>query len=71
MGAAKPAAARLAGYRRDPHGIATRLRLGEPLSGGSYLFRTYQDALKYKHWIFNDYVLDGVEFFDQPHFLNP
>src|SRR5215467_1535015 len=44
---------------------------GNFLSGGRYLFRTAQDALQYQIWLWRDFVLDGVAFFDRPAFLNP
>ena len=44
---------------------------GNFLSGGRYLFRTAQDALQYQTWLWRDFVLDGVAFFDLPAFLNP
>jgi hypothetical protein len=44
---------------------------GNLFSGGRYLFDSVQDAEDYKVWIENDYILDGVEFFNRPYFLNP
>jgi hypothetical protein len=44
---------------------------GDLLSGGRYLFRTARDARQYQTWLWNDFVLDGVAFFDRPFFLNP
>jgi hypothetical protein len=41
------------------------------LSGGRYLFDTQHQAEQYKHWVQNDFVLDGIQFFDRPYFLNP
>ena len=43
---------------------------GDLLSGGRYLFNTQQQAREYKEWVENDFVLDGVRFFDRPYFLN-
>ena len=47
------------------------LATGNLFSGGRYLFDSVQDAEDYKVWIENDYILDGVEFFNRPYFLNP
>ncbi|MGH9945231.1 MAG: hypothetical protein ACRD9R_23005, partial [Pyrinomonadaceae bacterium] len=44
---------------------------GNLLSGGRYLFDTKQDAVQYKAWVENDFVLDGTHFFDRPFFLGP
>jgi hypothetical protein len=44
---------------------------GNLFSGGRYLFKSVKDAEKYKVWVENDYILDGVEFFDRPYFLDP
>lgn len=44
---------------------------GNLLSGGRYLFDTEHDARRYKHWVENDFILDGTHFFDRPIFLNP
>jgi len=44
---------------------------GNLLSGGRYLFRTAQDARRYQTWLWRDFMLDGVAFFDRPFFLNP
>ncbi len=44
---------------------------GNFLSGGRYLFRTAQDARQYQTWLWRDFVLDGVAFFDRPFFVNP
>jgi hypothetical protein len=44
---------------------------GNLLSGGRYLFRTAQDARQYQTWLWHDFVLDGIAFFDRPFFLNP
>jgi len=41
------------------------------LAGGRYLFRTAAAAAAYGNFVKNDYVLDGVHFFDRPYFLNP
>jgi hypothetical protein len=44
---------------------------GNVLTGGRYLFRTTEDARRYQVWLWHDFVLDGVAFFDRPFFLNP
>jgi hypothetical protein len=44
---------------------------GNLLTGGRYLFHTAQDARRYQTWLWHDFVLDGVAFFDRPFFLNP
>jgi hypothetical protein len=44
---------------------------GNLLSGGRYLFRTAQNARQYQTWLWRDFVLDGVAFFDRPFVLNP
>src|ERR671913_544179 len=37
---------------------------GDLLSGGRYLFNTRQQAVDYKSWVENEFVLDGTLFFD-------
>jgi hypothetical protein len=44
---------------------------GNLLSGGRYLFDTEHDAEMYKNWVKNDFILDGVHFFDRPIFIDP
>lgn len=44
---------------------------GSFFSGGRYLFETLQDAVAYERWVVNDYVLDGIKFFDRPYILDP
>ena len=45
---------------------------GNLWSGGhTYLFDTKQDAVNYESWVENDFVLDGIHFFDRPYFLSP
>jgi hypothetical protein len=44
---------------------------GDIFSGGRYLFDTAEHARKYRDWIFNYYVLDGVLFLKRPYFLSP
>ena len=41
------------------------------LSGGRYLFDTEHDAEMYKDWVENDFILDGMHFFDRPIFIGP
>ena len=40
-------------------------------SGGRYLFDTAEHAREYRDWVFNTYVLDGVNFLKRSYFLNP
>jgi hypothetical protein len=44
---------------------------GAAFSGGRYLFDTAEHARKYRDWVFNSYVLDGVHFLKRSYFLNP
>lgn len=44
---------------------------GNFLSGGRYLFDTEHAAKQYKNWVENDFILDGMNFFDRPIFINP
>ena len=44
---------------------------GNLLSGGRYLFDTERDAEQYKDWVKNDFILDGMHFFDRPFFIDP
>jgi hypothetical protein len=44
---------------------------GNLLVGGRYLFSKAQDARQYQMWLWHDFVLDGVAFFDRPSFLHP
>jgi hypothetical protein len=44
---------------------------GNLLSGGRYLFDTEHQARQYKDWVENDFILDGMHFFDRPFFINP
>lgn len=44
---------------------------GNLQSGGRYLFDTEHDARQYKNWVENDFILDGIHFFDRPIFINP
>jgi hypothetical protein len=44
---------------------------GNFLSGGRYLFDTVQNAEHYKLWAQNEFVLDGMKFFERPFFLDP
>ena len=44
---------------------------GNLLSGGRYLFDTEHDAVQYKDWVKNDFILDGMHFFDRPIFIAP
>jgi hypothetical protein len=40
-------------------------------TGGRYLFDSYQRARHYLTWVQQDYVLDGVHFFQRADFINP
>ncbi|HVY45253.1 MAG TPA: hypothetical protein VHB21_05210 [Minicystis sp.] len=40
------------------------------LSGGRYLFKSYEDAKNYHEFVAEDYVLDGVQFLSRPVFFN-
>jgi len=44
---------------------------GNLLSGGRYLFDTVEHAEQYKAWAANEFVLDGLKFFERPFFINP
>lgn len=44
---------------------------GMVLSGGRYLFDTFEHAEAYKAWAEREFVVDGVPFFKRPFFLNP
>src|SRR3712207_3948665 len=44
---------------------------GQLLTGGRYLFDTEADAVKYKSWVEDDFLLDGTHFFDRLYFLSP
>jgi hypothetical protein len=41
------------------------------LTGGCYLFDTYENAEAYRDWVANDFVLDGVGFLDRPVIMEP
>ncbi|MGH9303199.1 MAG: hypothetical protein ACRDZ5_02180 [Acidimicrobiales bacterium] len=40
-------------------------------SGGCYLFDSYENAQAFETWVREDFVLDGVNFFDRGAFLDP
>jgi hypothetical protein len=44
---------------------------GEILTGGRYLFDTARHARKYKDWVVNSFILDGILFFDRPYVRDP
>ncbi len=44
---------------------------GMVLSGGRYLFDTFDQAEAYRAWAQREFVVDGVAFFKRPYFLNP
>ena len=65
-------------YMSEQPGMRTKhlpLRIdqatGNLLSGGRYLFDTFEEAQSYKEWVTNDFVLDGVHFLQRPFFLAP
>ena len=59
------------GMQRKQIPLSIDFATGNLFSGGRYLFDTKQDAVKYKSWVENDFVLDGIHFFDRPFFLSP
>lgn len=44
---------------------------GNLLSGGRYLFDSVEHAEQYRSWAENDFVLDGIKFFERPVFIDP
>ncbi|MGH9768199.1 MAG: hypothetical protein ACREAB_12255, partial [Blastocatellia bacterium] len=65
-------------YMAEQPGMRTKhlpLRIdfntGNLLSGGRYLFDTFEEAQDYKDWVTNGFVLDGVNFLQRPIFLAP
>jgi hypothetical protein len=44
---------------------------GNFLSGGRYLFDSFENARNYRAWVENEFVLDGTKFFQRPYFLEP
>jgi hypothetical protein len=65
-------------YMAEQPGMRTKhlpLRIdsatGNLLSGGRYLFDTFDQAKDYKDWVTNDFILDGVKFLERPIFLAP
>jgi hypothetical protein len=44
---------------------------GMVLTGGRYLFDTFEHAEAYKTWAEREFIVDGVRFFKRPFFLNP
>jgi hypothetical protein len=44
---------------------------GRFLSGGRYLFDTFENALAYRDWVEHGFVLDGTKFFERPYFIDP
>jgi hypothetical protein len=51
--------------------LSVDLATGNVFAGGRYLFDSVEHAEEYKFWVQNDFILDGVEFFNRPYFLNP
>jgi hypothetical protein len=61
--AARPGMVRkLLPLRMDTSGVHT---------GGCYVFDTYEHARAFRDWVVNDFVLDGVLFFDRPVIMEP
>ena len=65
-------------YMAEQPGMQTKhlpLRIdfstGNLLSGGRYLFDTFEEASAYKDWVMHDFVLDGVSLLQRPIFLGP
>jgi hypothetical protein len=44
---------------------------GDLFGGGRYLFDSFELAKEYMDWVHNDFILDGVLFFDRPEISNP
>ena len=59
------------GFIRKLVPLRIDLANGEVSSGGRYLFETRKQAEEYRDWVTNEFVLDGVLFFDRPYFLAP
>jgi hypothetical protein len=41
------------------------------VSGGRYLFDTFEHAAAYREWAANEFVVDGTKFFERPYFIDP
>ena len=50
----------------NPTALGTGLQ-----TGGRYLFASFAEAQSYLNWVNDDFVLDGVHFFDRSYFLSP
>src|SRR6185312_2723446 len=50
--------------------IALDPSTGNILSGGRYLFDTFDHAQAYADFVLHGYVLDGVQFVQRPYFLD-
>jgi hypothetical protein len=59
------------GMRQKHLPFRVDLKSGNILSGGRYLFDTVESAKNYRSWVKNDFVLDGIKFFDRPFFIDP
>jgi hypothetical protein len=59
------------GFRQKHLPIRLDPKSGNVLSGGRYLFDTVELAEQYKSWAENDFILDGVKFFERPGFFDP
>lgn len=59
------------GFQRKLIPLGIDFTTGGLRSGGRYLFASRDDADDYKVWVENEFVLDGVKFFDRPDFVGP
>jgi hypothetical protein len=59
------------GFRQKHLPIRSDPSSGNFLSGGRYLFDTVEHAEQCESWAENDFVLDGIRFFERPVFLDP
>jgi hypothetical protein len=59
------------GFRQKHLPIRPDPDTGNVLSGGRYLFNTVEDAEQYRSWAQNDFIVDGVKFFERPSFIDP
>lgn len=60
-----------AGMRQKHLPVAFDRSTGNFLSGGRYLFDTFENALAYRDWVERDFIVDGTRFFERPFFINP
>jgi len=59
------------GMRQKHLPVAIEESTGNFLSGGRYLFDTFENAVAYRDWAEHDFVVDGTRFFERPYFLDP